>query len=94
MLLAGVMSALVGFSVPAPAQTYRHYTCRDGAQFELALFPGTKEAFVQLDGKALRLARFLSITGTRYRGRGITIWIKGDRATLRRAGKRVECRVQ
>ena len=91
-LLALATTAWVVAAVPAQAQTYRHYTCRDGAQFELALFPGTKEAFVQLDGKSIRLPRFVSITGTRYRARGITLWIRGDRATLRRAGKRTECR--
>jgi len=46
---------------------------------------------LQLDGKSVRLPQFVSVTGTRYRKDGITVWIKGDRATLRRAGKRIEC---
>jgi membrane-bound inhibitor of C-type lysozyme len=93
-LLALATAVSVVATVPARAQTFRHYTCRDGAQFELAFFPRTTDAFVQLDGKSLRLPRFVSITGTRYRVRGITLWIRGDRATLRRAGRRTECRVQ
>jgi membrane-bound inhibitor of C-type lysozyme len=81
-------------ALPAQAQTYTYYTCQNGAHFQLALFPGTKAAFLQLDGKSLRLPKFLSITGTRYRKNGITLWIRGERATLRRAGKRTECRAQ
>jgi membrane-bound inhibitor of C-type lysozyme len=91
-----VLAALTGVLLASPvqAQSFRHYTCRNGASFELALFPGTDAAFLQLDGKSIRLPRFASVTGTRYRKDGITVWIKGDRATLRRAGKRVECRMQ
>ena len=86
--------AAVLFAPPAQAQTYYHYVCRNGASFELALFPDTKAAFLQLDGKSIRLPRFLSVTGTRYRRDGITVWIRGNRATLRRAGKRTECTVR
>jgi membrane-bound inhibitor of C-type lysozyme len=60
----------------------------------LALFPDTKAAFLQLDGKSIRLPRFVSVTGTRYRKDGITLWIRSDRATLRRTGKRTECTAQ
>ncbi len=60
--------------------------------FELAHFADTKAAFLQLDGKSIPACQqSVSVTGTRYRKDGITVWIKGDRATLRRAGKRIEC---
>jgi membrane-bound inhibitor of C-type lysozyme len=88
------LAALTASNVPAPAQTFFHYECAGGAHFELALLPDDKAAFLQLDGKSLRLPKFVSVTGTRYRKDGITIWIKGSRATLRRAGKRIECRMQ
>jgi membrane-bound inhibitor of C-type lysozyme len=81
-------------SVSAQAQSYVHYQCEGGASFELALFEGTKAAFLQVDGKSIRLPQFVSITGTRYRKDGITVWVNGERATLRRAGKRIECREQ
>jgi membrane-bound inhibitor of C-type lysozyme len=77
---------------PAQAQKFFHYDCEGGAHFEL--MTDRKAVFVQLDGKALRIPRFVSITGTRYRRGDITIWIKGERATLRRAGKRIECKVR
>ena len=79
---------------PAQAQTYLHYECAGGASFDMALLPDDKAVFVQLDGKSLRLPQFVSVTGTRYRKDGITVWIKGERATLRRAGKRLECKVR
>lgn len=89
ILLASL--ALAALAAPAQAQTYVHYECAGGTQFELTLFPDTKAAFLQLDGKALRLPKFVSITGTRYRKDGITVWVNGNRATLRRSGKRIEC---
>jgi membrane-bound inhibitor of C-type lysozyme len=81
-------------SLPAAAQNYVHYECDGGASFELALFDGTKAAFLQVDGKSIRLPQFISVTGTRYRKDGVTVWVKGERATLRRAGKRIECRTR
>src|SRR6476620_579786 len=84
----------MALSGAAQAQNYVHYECEGGPSFELALFDGTKAAFLQVDGKSIRLPQSVSITGTRYRKDGITVWIKGERATLRRAGKRIECKVQ
>jgi membrane-bound inhibitor of C-type lysozyme len=85
------IAAFVSTAVPAAAETYRHYDCEGGAQFELVLFADRSTAFLQLDGKSLRLPKSLSVTGERYRKNGVTIWIKDSRATLRRAGKRIEC---
>jgi membrane-bound inhibitor of C-type lysozyme len=90
--LAMLMAAPL--NVPAAAQNYVHYECHGGASFELALFEGTKAAFLQVDGKSLRLPQSISITGTRYRRDGITVWVNGERATLRRAGKRIECKAR
>jgi membrane-bound inhibitor of C-type lysozyme len=92
LLFAALATALL--APPAQAQQYFHYECEGGTHFELALFPDTKAAFLQLDGKSIRLPKFVSVTGTRYRKDGITVWIKGDRATLRRARKRIECRMR
>ena len=76
----------------AQAETYLSYRCENGAQFEVTLFPETKAAYVQLDGKSLMLPKFVSITGARYRKNGVTFWFRGERATLRRAGVRTECK--
>jgi membrane-bound inhibitor of C-type lysozyme len=89
-----VFSAVAALHASAKAQTHLHYECAGGTEFDLTLLPDDKAAFVQLDGKSLRLPKFVSVTGTRYRGNGVTVWIKGERVTLRRAGKRVECKVR
>ena len=91
--LAALLVA-TALSAPAGAQNYAHYKCEGGASFELALFEGTKAAFLQVDGKSIRLPQSVSVTGTRYRRDGVTVWINGERATLRRAGKRIECKVR
>ena len=86
--------AVMASGAPAHAQSYLHYDCAGGTTFELTVFPDNRAAFLQIDGKSLQLPKFVSVTGTRYRKNGITVWVKGERATLRRAGKRIECKVQ
>jgi membrane-bound inhibitor of C-type lysozyme len=85
---------VAGSIAVAHAQNYMSYRCENGAQFEVTLFPDTKVAYVQLDGKSIALPKFVSITGARYRKSGITFWFRGQRATLRRAGVRTECKLQ
>ena len=92
LLLAAM--AWCAIANPAHAETYYHYECAGGTHFDLAVFASTNAAFLQIDGKSIRLPKSISVTGTRYRGSGITVWVKGNRATLRRAGKRTECKAQ
>jgi hypothetical protein len=76
------------------AQTYHHYECTDGASFELAFYPETKAAFLQLDGKSLRLPKRFSLTSQRFAQNGVTFSMKsGGVATVRRAGKTSQCKV-
>jgi membrane-bound inhibitor of C-type lysozyme len=89
LAVAGAMSP-----IPARSETYHFYRCENGAEFEVALFSDTRAAYVQLDGKAMTLPRFFSITGTRYRKAGVTFWFRGERATIRRGSVRSECRRQ
>jgi membrane-bound inhibitor of C-type lysozyme len=81
-------------AAPAQSETYYSYRCENGAEFTVTTFPGTRAAYIQLDGKALTLPKFFSITGTRYRRAGVTFWFRGERATIRRGGVRSECRRQ
>jgi membrane-bound inhibitor of C-type lysozyme len=90
LTVAGAMS----LAVPARSETYYSYRCANGAQFEVTLFPDTRAAYIQLDGKAMMLPKSFSITGTRYRRAGVTFWFRGERATIRRGGVRSECRRQ
>jgi hypothetical protein len=78
----------------AQAQTYYHYECADGASFEVALYPETKSAFLQVDGKSLQLPKRFSLTSQRFAQNGVTFSMKsGGTATIRRAGKTSQCKV-
>jgi membrane-bound inhibitor of C-type lysozyme len=93
LALAGVLVVLsaAGAAAPASAQTFLHFTCVSGAQFEATLFSDTRAIFLQLDGRSLRLPKRIAASGSRYAKGGVTLRIKGRNATLKRAGKTVAC---
>ena len=90
ILLAAMAAALS--AGPAGAQTkFASYTCRDGSLFALAFYPGSRTAYVQLDGKAMQLPRRIAVSGQRYAKNGVTLTMKRDATTLRRGGKSTQC---
>jgi len=91
MLAMLAVAAPLGCAAPAMGQTFLHYTCVGGGTFEAALFPDKRAAFLQVDGKSLELPKRLSATGARYAKGGFTLRIKGQRATLKRGGKTLDC---
>ena len=81
-------------STSAQAQTYYHYECTDGASFEVGFYPETKAAFLQFDGKSLQLPKRFSLTSQRFAQNGVTFSMKsGGAATIRRAGKTSQCKM-
>jgi len=78
---------IVGSHQCAHAQKFFNYTCADGSQFVAAFFPQSKSAYLQLDGKAMTLPQRLAASGARYAKGGITFWIKGNQAQLKRPKK-------
>jgi len=78
---------------PSSAETFVQYRCDDGAQLS-AMFPEKeRRAFVQLDGKSLILPQRLAASGARYAKGGVTFWIKGNEAQLKRPkGKWTQCK--
>jgi hypothetical protein len=95
MMLKIVPVALTLFAATAAqAQTYYHYECTDGANFEVAFYPETKAAYLQFDGKSLQLPKRFSLTSQRFAQNGVTLSMKsGGAATIRRAGKTSQCKV-
>jgi hypothetical protein len=90
-----VLLGAVGFAVPAHGQSYTHYECTDGAQFEVAFYPETKAAYVQVDGKSFMLPKRLSLTSQRFTQSGISLSLKSDgRATLKHYGKTSQCQAK
>jgi hypothetical protein len=91
-LAMGVIGNVTG----AQAQTYYHYECKDGANFEVAFYPETKAAFLQFDGKSLQLLKRFSLTSQRFSKSGVTFSMKrGGAATIKRVGKTsVDCQMK
>lgn len=94
---AGVAVAMVMMTanLPAQAQTFVRYLCADGTPVVAAFYPQDKSARIQVDGKALNLPQRLSADGGRYAKGGVSFWIKGQQATLKRPKtKPTICNVQ
>jgi membrane-bound inhibitor of C-type lysozyme len=73
---------------PASAQTkFQSYRCADGSQFIVGFFQYDKRAHLQIDGKAVTLAKRLGLSGARYSGGGITLKV-GRTGTTVKHGKR------
>jgi hypothetical protein len=89
------LALAIGVTAPARAQTYTHYECADGAQFEVAMYPETKAAFLQVDGKSLRLPKRFSLTSQRFKQNGVSLAMRGGgKAILKHAGKTSQCQVK
>jgi hypothetical protein len=79
----------------AQAQTYHHYECTDGAHFEVAFYPETKAAYLQIDGKSLMLPKRFSLISQRFKQGGYSFAMRGGgKAIMKHAGKTSECSVK
>ena len=82
-------------STAAQAQTYHHYECADGASFEVAFYPETKAAYLQIDGKSLVLPKRFSLISQRFKQGGYSFAMRGGgKAIMKHAGKTSECSVK
>jgi membrane-bound inhibitor of C-type lysozyme len=82
-------------ALPARAQTFVSYACADGSTISAAFFKGDRNMRMQLDGKALSLPQRLAASGARYAKSGVSFWIKGRDATLKRPNKKATlCKAQ
>lgn len=89
-----VLAAGMTFISPCLAQTYLQYRCEDGAQLSVAFVEKSRSAYVQLDGKSIILPQRLSASGARYKKNGVTFWIKGNEAQLKRPkSKWTQCKI-
>ncbi|MFZ5692135.1 MAG: MliC family protein [Pseudomonadota bacterium] len=71
------------------------YECADGTQAVAAIYKGDKRMRLQVDGHAYTLPQRLSAYGARYSKSGISLWITGQEATLRRQKARpTACKMQ
>jgi membrane-bound inhibitor of C-type lysozyme len=82
-------------AAPVSAQIFVNYICDDGTPLTAAFFTGDRTMRMQLGGKSLALPQRLSGSGARYAKAGVSFWIKGQQATLKRPkAKSTICRAQ
>lgn len=76
------------------AQTFVGYSCDDGTAVSAAFFKG-EPMRMQVDGKALTLPQRLSGSGARYAKAGVSFWVKGQEARLKRPKRKAtSCKAQ
>ena len=83
--VAFVVAGVVTGSSSALAQTFENYHCADGTRFIVGFFKYDSRAHLQIDGRAVTLARRLALSGSRYSGGGVTLVITKAGITVRHA---------
>ena len=86
---AALAAGIAAGSTPVQAQTFQTYRCVDRTQFIVGFFDYDKRAHLQIDGRAVTLARHLALSGTRYSGSGVTLKITKAGTTLKHARRPV-----
>jgi membrane-bound inhibitor of C-type lysozyme len=85
---AALLFALMGSSVASAQSSFKNYQCADGTQFVMGLFQYDSRAHLQLNGKPVTLRKGLSLSGSRYTGRGITLRITKAGAAILKQTRR------
>jgi len=67
------------------AQTFLYYKCEDGTQFITMMMNESRSVHMQLDGRSYTLPRRLAHSGERFSKSGMSFWIRGDYALLKRS---------
>ena len=93
MFLLGLIFA-GGIGVAQP-QTFHDYQCTDGSHFQVAFYPQTKAAYLQIDGKSLVLPKRFSLISQRFKQSGYSFAMRGGgKAIMKHGGKTSQCQVK
>ena len=84
LMFGAVLLAAAGAS-PAQAQKFQNYRCADGTQFIVGFFEYDARAHLQIDGRAVTLARRPALSGLRYSGGDVTFKIGKTGTTVKHA---------
>jgi membrane-bound inhibitor of C-type lysozyme len=85
----GLVLLVVLVATTAHAQViFVSYECADGTPVSAAFYKGDNRMRLQFDGHAHALPQRLSASGARYSKSGVSFWIKGQEATLKRPKKK------
>jgi membrane-bound inhibitor of C-type lysozyme len=91
MLSALALGSLVAMTTVTHGQPVVTYQCRDGTELVAYFAPGSRTAYLKLDGRNMTLSRRIAVSGRRYVGRGITFRANGRTATLSRGRQSTDC---
>ncbi|MET0278712.1 MAG: MliC family protein [Pseudorhodoplanes sp.] len=99
MIRLAIVSAIMSLSLATPAwsqeQIFASYVCDDGTAISAVFFPKEKNLRMQMSGRSYSLPQRLSADGGRYAKAGVSFWVKGQQATLKRPKtKTTICRAQ
>lgn len=84
-----------GGAVAYAQTTFVSYVCADGTQAVAAFFQGDNRVRLQFDTHAYTLPQRLSASGARYAKSGVSFWIKGQEARLKRPKRKAtQCKAQ
>jgi membrane-bound inhibitor of C-type lysozyme len=85
-IAAGFSLAVVLAGSPmAQAQTFDSYRCADGTNFIVGFYHYDARAHLQIDGRAVTLAKRVTLSGSRYSGGGVTLLLKKAGIIIRHA---------
>jgi membrane-bound inhibitor of C-type lysozyme len=88
IIILGALFSTAVTASSAAAETFQTYVCADGTQFVAAFYRSDpKRAHLQVDGRAVALAKRLALSGSRYSGGGVTLTM-GKAGTTLKLGKR------
>jgi membrane-bound inhibitor of C-type lysozyme len=85
---AALFLGMIAPSAALAQTTFKNYRCADGTQFIVGFFQYDSRAHLQLDGKAVTLAKRLALSGSRYTGSGVTLKITRAGLTTLKHAKR------
>ena len=85
---AALFLGMVASSAAWAQTTFKNYRCADGTQFIVGIFQPDPRAHLQLDGKAVTLAKRLALSGSHYTGSGVTLKITKAGLTTLKLAKR------
>ncbi|HYI27356.1 MAG TPA: hypothetical protein VD863_05840 [Bradyrhizobium sp.] len=95
ILPLAVALGVIGPVAAAQAQTHYQYECSDGSHFEVAFYPETKAAYLQIDGKSLMLPKRFSLISQRFKQNGYSFAMRaGGKAIMKHGGKTSQCQLK
>lgn len=95
ILVSTILSLSLISAASAQQSIFATYACDDGTPLSVVFFPKEKNLRMQMSGRSYSLPQRLSADGGRYAKSGVSFWVKGQQATLKRPKtKPTICRAQ